>query len=96
MLPENVLDLVSEGNTWWYYCYSLHTYFTATKNRLNYVKDGGFFDGITHSIRRDHVFDDIIELYQSNPSIVKEFPFTVRFKDERAIDAHFLTPSTFF
>ena len=26
-------------------------------------------------------------IYQSNPSIVKEFPFTVRFKDKRAIDA---------
>lgn len=63
------------------------TYFTATKNRLNYVKDRGFFGGDTHSIRRDYVFDDIIELYESNPSVVKEFPFTVRFKDERAIDA---------
>ena len=60
-------------------------YFTATKNCLNYVKDGGFFGGVTHSIRRNHVFDDIIELYESNPSIVKEFPFTVKFKDERLL-----------
>lgn len=51
------------------------------------MKDKGFFGGVTHSIRRSHIFDDIIELYESNPSIVKEFPFTVKFKDERAVDA---------
>ena len=28
----------------------------------------------------------IIKLCQSNPSIVKEFPFTMRFKDKKAID----------
>lgn len=51
------------------------------------MRDGGFFGGIIHSIRCDHVFDDITKLYDTNPIIVKEFLFTVKFKDERDIDA---------
>ena len=52
-----VLDLVSEGNTWWYYCNSF-TYVHILQQHLNYVKYGSFYDGMSHSIRRDHVFDD--------------------------------------
>lgn len=45
-----------------------------------------FFGSITHSIRCDNLFNDLIEMYRSNPSIVKESPFQVKFRDEQVID----------
>ena len=53
----------------------------AERERLNYLQ------GVFHIIKRNSIFDDVIELYTSNTSIVKEFPMRVKFDGERAIDA---------
>jgi len=45
-----------------------------------------FTAGPTHNITRQQLFTDMIDLYRSSPAVNKEFPFTVEFKDEQALD----------
>ena len=43
--------------------------------------------GLPHAVRREHVFDDCIELYTKNLDyILEEFPFRIRYTKEKAID----------
>ena len=39
-----------------------------------------------HTVRREYIFDDVMEMYRCNLGIVKEFPLRVKYSDERAID----------
>ena len=39
-----------------------------------------------HAVRRDYIFDDVMELYQRDVGIAREFPLCVKYLDERAID----------
>ena len=39
-----------------------------------------------HAVRRDYIFDDVMELYQRDVGIAREFPLRVKYLDERAID----------
>ena len=42
--------------------------------------------GSPHLIRRDHVYNNVLELYKDFSAIATEFPVCVAFDDEQAID----------
>mgnify|MGYP003461418041 FL=1 len=49
--------------------------------------DAGAHQGLGLAFHRDHVYEDVIKTYQENhEEIVKEFPFRVRYINERAVD----------
>lgn len=54
--------------------------FTVEARRLSYVMDTlDTHHGLPHLIRREQLFEDVIELYQSkSQQILREFPFQVR------------------
>ena len=41
--------------------------------------------GCPHLIRRDHIYSDVLKLYEDFSKIVNEFPFRISFKDEHAV-----------
>lgn len=43
--------------------------------------------GLPHSIRREHMFEDVIDLYGNKITmILKEYPFRIKYTDEEAVD----------
>ena len=43
--------------------------------------------GLPKSFRRDHLYDDVIEVYQEDlDQLLRQFPFRVRYENERAVD----------
>ena len=46
----------------------------------------GVHDGMHHQISRSNVFENIMDLYRKNPQTMTEYLFSVRFKDELAVD----------
>jgi hypothetical protein len=42
--------------------------------------------GCSHLIRRDHIYSDVLKLYEDFSKIVNEFPFRISFNDEHAVD----------
>lgn len=68
---------------------------TAKTDRLRYMRDSAVaHTGEFHVIRREHVFEDVINLYTSS-SVVEEFPCRIQFKGERATDAGGVTRDMF-
>ena len=65
----------------------MYTIPLAERERLNYIHSIETCQSALHTVKRDDIFNDVIELYNSNTSIVKEFPMHVKFDGERAIDA---------
>ena len=52
--------------------------------------------GSIHSVRRDHIFDDVINLYtRKQGKVLEEYPFTVMFRDEKAVDTGGVTREMF-
>ncbi len=64
---------------------SLHA---VDDRRLAYMMDTlDTHHGLPHKVRREHVFEDCIELYTKNlDAVFKEFPFRIRYANEKAID----------
>ena len=58
-----------------------------------YVKRKDFMMGLSckhgrsHLIRRDHIYSDVLELYEDFSKVLNEFPFRISFKDEHAVDS---------
>ena len=53
--------------------------------RLQFLKSFDTYPGLTHTVCRTSVFEDVNELLE-NDEVLKEFPLYVCFKGERAID----------
>ena len=69
------------------YCYSSFFFYNlAEKERLEYLSTLETCNGVIHTVRREYIFDDVMELYQCDLGIVREFPLRVKYLDERAID----------
>ena len=61
-------------------------YNLAERERLEYLNTIETCNGVIHTVRREHIFDDVIEMYLGDMGIVREFPLRVNYSDERAID----------
>ena len=59
----------------------------AERERLDYLHSIETCQGAFHTIKRENVFDDVIEMYTSNTLIAKGFPIRIKFTGECAIDA---------
>ena len=45
----------------------------------------GALPGVTHTVRRSHILEDVISLYE-NDNICREYPIDIEFESEEAID----------
>ena len=61
-------------------------YSLAELERLDYLRTIDTSYGGIHTVHRDNIFLDVIEIYQKDKEIGKKFPLRVKYHDERAID----------
>ena len=62
------------------------TYSLAERERLQYVNTIETCYGVIHTVRREYIFDDVIEMYQRDLEIMREFPLRVKYLEEHATD----------
>lgn len=55
----------------------------------------GVHKGQRHQVNRHTLFDDIVDLYRKNPRTLMEYPFTIRFSNELAVDLGGVTRDMF-
>ena len=55
---------------------------------MSFIQSLSLQPGLTHSVRRSNIFDDVLSIYQNQRhQVLKEYPFRVRFEGEKGIDA---------
>ena len=43
--------------------------------------------GVPHTISRSSLYEDCVEFYKSDlPKLIREYPFRIAYKDEKAVD----------
>lgn len=63
----------------------LLSFVLAEKEREDFIRKYFTLSDSEHKIRRSHLYDDVIKLYQYQP-LTEEYPLRIRFEGERAMD----------
>lgn len=71
-------------------------FYLAKEERISFLTSPNPEPGMVHSVRRSHIYDDVIKLYTEMCSVlVNEYPFFVQFCDELAVDTGGVTRDMF-
>jgi hypothetical protein len=63
-----------------------YSFYTAVKNkRTRFLSSMAVHRG-RHEVTRLPLYEEIIELYRKNPQTMMEYPFTIRFSNEKGMD----------
>ena len=62
-------------------------YFVAVEDRIQFMTSLSLTRGVTHTIKRNDIFNQVMTLYMNNrKQLLQEYPFRIQFRGEKAVD----------